>query len=326
MEIISIFAIDNIYNMNIQQMEYVIALDRFKNFSKAAEACFITQATLSTMIKRLETELDTVLFDRRSNPVITTDAGKAIVKEAERLVFHGKRITELAAEYKHQVKGELRIGIIPTIASSLLPILLPEIALRYPELKLKILEITTQNIVNKLKYNELDVGLLSTPLPQHELQEEILFYEKLMVYGSQIKKNVQYKSPEELDKQTIWLLQEGNCLANQISNICGLSEREQFPNIHFYPSSFDTLLNLVDKMQGITLIPELLCMSLSQERKDRLADFISPYPVREISLLYHRPYAKITLINNLYRLIKELFLPLLSTSKIPKHELLIAQI
>jgi LysR family hydrogen peroxide-inducible transcriptional activator len=129
MTILFIFAIDiiNSYKMNLQQLEYIIALDNYKSFSKAAEACFITQATLSTMVKRLEEELDVVLFDRKTNPIITTDCGKEIIEEAKKVVFHKNYLVELAHQVKGKIEGEIKIGIIPTIASNLLHRILPVI-------------------------------------------------------------------------------------------------------------------------------------------------------------------------------------------------------
>ena len=140
--------------MNLQQLEYIVALDKYKSFSKAAESCFITQATLSTMVKKLEEELDVVLFDRKTNPIITTDCGQELIKEAQEILIHSHRLKEYSSQIRGKIEGELKIGVIPTVAGNLLHRVLPKILAKYPQLKLIIQEITTENIVQKLKMGE----------------------------------------------------------------------------------------------------------------------------------------------------------------------------
>jgi LysR family transcriptional regulator, hydrogen peroxide-inducible genes activator len=319
-------ATDVIYqNMNLQQLEYVVALHKHKHFSKAADACHVTQATLSAMVKKLEDEIGMVLFDRSSAPVMTTDRGLEVVNEATQLLAHAQRIKSLGKDEAGKVAGELKLGIIPTIAGSLLGRVIPSLLDIYPELKIHIQEITTANIVNKLKNNELDVGIVSTPLEINHLEEEVLYYEKLMVYGHSASVIEKYKSPKELMYEKIWLLEEGNCLTDQIINVCELSKRKINDNLNFYPSSFDSLLSIVDSFQGLTLIPELYVLDLPPERKRLIRDFQDPYPVREISLVYFRPYVKQHLVKVLAQQIKERLAPLLQTSMLCNHEMMIAR-
>jgi LysR family transcriptional regulator, hydrogen peroxide-inducible genes activator len=327
MTILFIFAIDiiNSYKMNLQQLEYIIALDNYKSFSKAAEACFITQATLSTMVKRLEEELDVVLFDRKTNPIITTDCGKEIIEEAKKVVFHKNYLVELAHQVKGKIEGEIKIGIIPTIASNLLHRILPVIFHKYPNLRIRIEETTTQNVLDKLKKMEIDVGIVSTPLNHSEIEEEILYYEKLLVYGDN-QKNRNYRTPKEIDVEKLWLLQQGNCITDQIIDLCSLNNKMVYENLKFQPNSFETLLNLVDEFNGLTLIPELYYLDLPLAKKEKVSDFKSPFPVREISLVYHRPFAKLRLINTLSIEIRNIILPFLQTSKLKNKDMQIAKI
>lgn len=311
--------------MNIQQMEYIVALDRFKSFSKAAEACFITQATLSTMVKKLEEELDIVIFDRKTNPIITTDCGKEIIEEAKKLLIHSNKIKDLPSKLKDKIEGELRIGIIPTVASNLLHRVIPKLLKKYPHLKLVIQEITTNNIINQIKTGEIDVGIVSTPLPKNDFEEEILYYEKLMVYGKIKNTHIKYLSPKDIAYEKIWLLEQGNCLSDQITNVCSLSPKKLDPNLDFKPNSFDSLINMVDNTNGLTLIPELYYMDLAKEKKTKVIDFNSPYPVREVSLIYNRPYAKLRLINALADEVKQAILPILHTSRLKNKEMIIAK-
>jgi LysR family hydrogen peroxide-inducible transcriptional activator len=311
--------------MNLQQLEYIIALDNYKSFSKAAEACFITQATLSTMVKRLEEELDVVLFDRKTNPIITTDCGKEIIEEAKKVVFHKNYLVELAHQIKGKIEGEIKIGIIPTISSNLLHRILPVIFHKYPNLRIRIEETTTQNVLDKLKKMEIDVGIVSTPLNHSEIEEEVLYYEKLLVYGDN-QKNRNYRTPKEIDVEKLWLLQQGNCITDQIIDLCSLNNKMVYENLKFQPNSFETLLNLVDEFNGLTLIPELYYLDLPLAKKEKVSDFKSPFPVREISLVYHRPFAKLRLINALSIEIRNIILPFLQTSKLKNKDMQIAKI
>lgn len=308
--------------MNIQQLEYIVALDKFKNFSKAAESCFITQATLSTMVKKLEEELDIVIFDRKSNPIITTDCGKEILEEAKKMLFYQHNLKQLAAVLKGKIEGELKIGIIPTIAGNLLHRILPSFMDKYPNLKLSIFEITTSNIINQLKSGQIDVGIVSTPLEKEEFEENILYYEKLKVYGFN-NHDKKFITPQEISKEKIWLLEEGNCLREQFINLCSLNPKKIKNNLIFEPNSFETLVNFVDNLQGLTLLPELYCSDLPEEKKLKVMDFQSPYPVREISLIYYRPYAKGRLITVLSQEIKEIIPPILETALLKNSEMMI---
>lgn len=311
--------------MNFQQIEYIVALDKFKSFSKAAEACFITQATLSTMVKKLEEELGIVIFDRKTSPILTTQSGKKIVEEAKKLLFSSQNMKQLAAALKGKIEGELKIGIIPTIAGNLLHRIIPQILDKYPELKLFIKEITTAHIISQLKTGEIDVGIVSTPLAKEDLEEELLYYEKLKVYGM-VNTDKKYIIPDEIAKEKVWLLEEGNCLRNQIVNLCSIKPKKVTSNLSFEPNTFESLLNFVDNLQGLTLLPELYCKDLPTEKQHKLIDFKSPYPVREISLVYHRPYVKKNLITVLAQEIKQIIPPLLETSLLKNNEMSITKI
>lgn len=311
--------------MNLQQLEYIVALDKYKNFSKAAEACFITQATLSTMVKKLEEELDTVLFDRKTNPIITTDEGHVIIKEAQKALLHSNRMKQLSSELRHKVEGELRLGIIPTVAGNVLHRVLPTLLKKYPQLKLSLHEITTADIVKQLKAGELDMGLVSTPLKNSDLEEEVLYYEKLLVYGNLKSSKTKYLSPKDLIDENMWLLEEGNCLTDQVMNICSLSSRKLASNLNFNPNSFDSLLHLVDSMKGLTLLPELYVQDLPVLRRKQVRDFSLPYPVREISAVYHRPFAKLRLIEAVSQEIKNCIVPLLHTCRLKNKDMKIAK-
>lgn len=312
--------------MNIQQLEYIVAVDQFKNFSKAADHCYITQATLSTMIKKLEEELNVVIFDRKNNPVLTTDEGKVIVAQAVKILQETYYLKEIAKNNSNDITGTIKIGIIPTIANSLLPIVLMPLLKKFPDLMIEMSEITTNNIIKQLKEGSIDMGILATPLETEEIEEEILYYETLMVYGN-FDKDTQFVIPEDIRRHKIWLLEEGNCLRNQFINLCSLKKKEDMPsNLKFDAHSFETLLNMVDQLGGLTLIPELYYQSLSDERKGKVIHFKSPIPVREVSIVFYRPFAKKSTIEAIAKEIKVLIQPKLSTGQYKNSELDIVKI
>ncbi len=307
--------------MNFQQLEYIIAVDRLKHFLNAAESCDVTQATLSAMVKKLETELDTVLFDRKKQPVVTTEQGLEIINRAQQILLLRDELLEFKKEDKNNISGRLRIGVIPTIANSLLPKILPIILTTYPELTLEIIELTTENIMQKLKHDQLDAGILATPLNNEQYEEEILYYESMMVYGIQ-DRNKKYISPTNLEGRQNWLLEEGNCFRNQSITFCKLKNKALQPsNLKFEGNSFETLLNLTDQFGGYTLIPELYYQTLPAERKEKSLLFEKPYPVREISLVNYRSYAKKRSIEAVANQIKTVMNGQLITDKLRPKDL-----
>lgn len=309
--------------MNLQQLEYILAVDKFKSFSKAADYCNVTQATLSAMVKKLEEELGVILFDRKSQPIVTTEIGKEVLSEAQKVLLHTEKILDIAQQDKKQIAGKARIGIIPTIAGSLLPKIFHPILEKLPHLVLEIKEFTTENIIRKLREGSLDMGILATPLNHTDIEEEILFYEMLIIYGK-TPNSKEYLISTELENEKFWLLEEGNCLRNQSIELCNLQKSEYLPkNLFFEASSFDTLLNMVDQLGGLTLIPELYFQNLPENRKQKTAFFQKPIPVREVSLVYYRPFAKISTIQALAEIIRQSITPILMSNNYRKNDLII---
>ncbi|RTY79545.1 hydrogen peroxide-inducible genes activator [Flavobacterium sp. LS1P28] len=312
--------------MNIQQLEYIIAVDRLKNFTKAAEYCNVTQATLSAMVKKLEQELGIVIFDRKKNPTETTEIGIETIENAKKVVLHSQLLKDNAKKSIGKIEGKIRIGIIPTIANSLLPKILKPILENFPDLKLEISEQTTNSITKQLKEGQLDMGIVATPLHDTEIEDIVLFYETLMVYGD-IDPVQNYILPDEIRNHKIWLLEEGHCLREQFIKLCSLKKKEKMvENLKLEASSFDTLLNMIDEFGGLTLIPELYYNTLSAERKKQVSFFNAPIPVREMSIIYHRPYAKIRTIEALAKIIHSTINKDLISNKYKKSELAITQI
>ncbi|HEY1040222.1 MAG TPA: hydrogen peroxide-inducible genes activator [Bacteroidia bacterium] len=288
--------------MNLQQLEYIIAVDQYRHFVTAAEKSFVTQATLSMMIKKLEEELDIKVFDRSKQPVVPTEIGEKIIQQARIIIAESKKIREIVRNESKEISGELRIGIIPTMAPNLLPLFLSSFLKNYPKVKLKISEVTTEQIILQLQQGILDAGILATPLHKTDILEEPLFYEQFVVYGSAKEKLMQkkYLLAEDIDINRLWLLEEGHCLRSQIINLCELKKREkEIHQLDFESGSIETLKRMVDLNGGITIIPELAISDLSAKEQRNIRYFKNPAPVREVSLVTYRYYAKRSLLEAL---------------------------
>lgn len=309
--------------MNLQQLEYIVAVDVYRHFSKAAEACYITQPTLSMMIQKLEEELGITIFDRGKQPVIPTEAGGEIIAKARAVLKDCEEIKELASSLKGELRGELRIGIIPTVAPYLLPIFLSGFLKKYPKIKVKISELTTDLIVEKLERNLLDVGILATPLDNPAVLEQPLYKEEFVVYASTKEKvlNKKYLLAEDINIHHLWLLEEGHCLRSQILKLCELKKKDELStNLEYAAGSIDSLVKMIDQNEGITILPYLAAITLNAKQKKCIREFKSPVPVREISLVTYRHFVKKHILEILKKEIMETVDEYLSKKR--KHEVI----
>lgn len=289
--------------MNIQQLEYLIAVDKYKHFGKAAQACFITQPTLSAMIQKFEDELDVKIFDRTTHPIRTTDAGGELIKEAQKIIDAVMELRNKANFLNNILAGKINLGIIPTVSTYILPNEIFSFLNKNPQIELNIKEMTTDSIIKSLKSGELDAGIISTPYSAaDEFYQDFLFNEELMLYSgteSGQKKDC-FVVPEDIDVNKVWLLEEGNCLRTQFENICHLKENSLKPkNLEFQASNVNTLIQMVDKVGGITILSEIGVQQLSDQQKQKVSRFIKPFPYREISLIYYKPTYKQKIIDEL---------------------------
>ncbi|WP_026897285.1 hydrogen peroxide-inducible genes activator [Daejeonella oryzae] len=286
--------------MTLVQLEYIVALDTYRNFVLAAEKCFVTQPTLSMQIQKLEDSLGVKLFDRSKQPVIPTDIGLEIIEQARIVLNESYKLKEVISDRKGDIKGELKIGVIPTIAPYLLPKVILNFMKKFPQVQLMIWEYTTEKIIQDLKNGILDCGLLSTPLDDSSLKEIPLFYENFVVYASKssnlaTKKNITSK---DINLDELWLLNEGHCMRNQVLNICNYKKSGSvFKNFEYYTGSIETLKRMVDLNSGVTILPELSLVDFTPRQLERVHHFKSPEPSREISLVIHRNFLKRNLIN-----------------------------
>jgi LysR family hydrogen peroxide-inducible transcriptional activator len=289
------------FNFSLTQFEYALAIARYGHFARAAEACRVTQPTLSMQVQKLEEDLGVVLFDRSKKPVLLTDIGRKIIAQIQAVVFEARKIkTLIDEETKVGLRGSLRVAIIPTLAPYLIPKLLPVIEKAGPELNLVIQELQTSKIVESLSLDEIDVGLLATPLNSAQLFEAALFYEPFYLlcrkndsFGDQ--KKVKYS---QLSVEKMWLLEEGHCLRNQMMDICAIKKEKNFNrNYQFESGSLETLKNLVNSFGGYTLLPQLAIDDIGAHSK--VIPFERPIPAREIGIVYRRAHYKAPLIEAL---------------------------
>jgi LysR family hydrogen peroxide-inducible transcriptional activator len=288
--------------MNLQQLEYILAVDNYRQFALAAEKSFVTQPTLSMMIKKLEDELGIKIFDRSRQPVTPTREGVEIIKRARQVLAGASHLKEFAKELSGEITGELRLGIIPTLAPYLLPLFIKSFTRKHPSLKIYIREMITNDIIAKVKAGELDMGLLATPLHEPQITEHPLFHEELFAYASRHEHlpKKKYLLPKEIDLHHLWLLEEGHCLRNQVYNLCELKKLQtDSENLHYEAGSIETLINLIDRHEGITIIPYLATLHLKVAQKKNVREFANPKPVREISLVVSESFPRKKLLQHL---------------------------
>ena len=307
--------------MNIQQLEYLIAVDKFKHFGKAAQACFITQPTLSAMIQKFEDELDVKVFDRTTHPIRTTDVGIEIISQARKVIDAVNELRDKADQLKNVIGGKITLGIIPTVSSFILPTEIFDFLGRNGKIEMNVKELTTDGIIKGLKSGELDAGIISTPYEgASEFYQDFLFNEELMIYSSVLDDaKDSYVVPEEIDVEKVWLLEEGNCLRTQFENICQIKENSLKPkNLEFLASSIHTLIQLVDRVGGITIIPELAKSQLTEDQKNKVNRFRKPFPFREVSIIYYKPTYKQRIIDELVESIRSSVAQKLSYNQSPE--------
>ncbi len=304
-------------SISISQVEYVLALHKTGSFSEAANLCFVTQSTLSTMIKKLENQFDYKIFERKSKPIVLTQEGKLLINQFKAIYSQFEQLEELVQETKDQMHGTLSIGIIPTVAPFLLPLFLDRLVSQYQNIKFSIFEITTNEIIQRIKNKELDVGILSIPITDKDLHQTTLYTEEFFVYDASVKnKSTKKFKIEEIDLSRLWLLEESHCLSHQIDQICHLKKKRSISNNLSYNSgSLLSLLELVNINKGLTLLPKLAIRNEKLVNKKMVYSFKSPSPAREIGLVTHPDFVKKRILNVLESEIKKSVKPILNKNK-----------
>jgi len=299
--IVFIFASQITIAMTITQLQYVLAVAEHKNFTLAAEKCFVTQPTLSMQIQKVEEELKIQIFDRTKKPIQLTDIGQKIVNQAKNIVNEADRMKDIVEQQKGFIGGEFRLAIIPTIMPTLLPMFLNTFIKKFPKVKLIIEELNTDEIILKLKNGNLDAAIAATPLSDEKLKEIVLYYEPFVAYIPEKHRIADKKEIEvsDLNLDEILLLQDGHCFRDGILNLCKNQDVKSLNTFQIQSGSFETLIKLADEGLGLTLLPYLHTLDLKENDKLKLKHFKDPKPAREISLIFPKTELKIQIIDAL---------------------------
>lgn len=296
--------------MNIRDLEYLIAIDEERHFHRAAERCFVSQPTLSGQLKKLEQELGVLLVERSNRQVYMTEAGKVVVEHARKVIAETKAIKDVARNFQDPMIGDVRVGIIPTIAPYLLPVIMPHLHNHFKNLKLWLYEYQTHVCLEKLQNAELDFLILALPIDKHDFVELDLFREpfRLAVNRDQLLAKKQQVNMGDIAQKKILLLEEGHCLRGHILDVCllaGVQEQSEYQ-----ATSLETLRYMVGEGMGMTLMPELAVPKKTTKADDiRYIEFSDPKPTRRIGMLYRKNSYREETFNNINELIKSV-LPL----------------
>ncbi|MGH8128572.1 MAG: DNA-binding transcriptional regulator OxyR [Gammaproteobacteria bacterium] len=302
--------------MNLRDLRYLVALDEHRHFGRAAEACFVSQPTLSTQLKKLEKELDTVLIERAPREVLFTDAGKAVLAQAREILERADRIRGIARQAENPGACTLRVGIFPTLAPYLLPHILPKVHQRFPQLELLLVEEKTEEVLARLRAGRLDAVLVALPVPDETLHTEYLFDEPfvLALHESHPLASHRTIAFDDLAGQRLLLLEEGHCLRDQALEVChlaGASERSGFR-----ATSLETLRYMVAAGVGVTLLPVLATQPpVARAESVRLVPFRKPVPHRKIAMLWRTSSPMGGMLNELAEVFRKLPPALLSSTR-----------
>lgn len=286
--------------MTITQLQYVLAVAEHRNFTFAAEKCFVTQPTLSMQIQKVEEELGIQIFDRTKKPIQLTEIGQKIVSQAKNIVNEAGRIKDIVDQQKGFVGGEFRLGIIPTVMPTLLPMFLNNFIKKYPKVNLLIEELTTQEIITRLRNGHLDAAIAATPLHEEKIKEIVLFYEPFVAYIPENHAHAQKAEIEidDLNPDEILLLRDGHCFRASVLNLCNIKTAAS-NKFTIESGSFETLVKLADEGLGTTLLPYLHTLDLKEKDKSKLRHFKDPKPSREVSLIFPASELKMHIIEAL---------------------------
>jgi LysR family hydrogen peroxide-inducible transcriptional activator len=291
--------------MTITQLQYVLAVAEYQNFTLAAQKSFVTQPTLSMQVQKLEDELDVLIFDRGKKPIAVTEVGQKIVAQAKNIVNEASRITDIVDQEKGFIGGDYTLGIIPTVMPTLLPMFLKTFIKRYPKINLIIREQSTESLIRNIQDGHLDAAIAATPLEIEFIKERPLYYEPFVGYVPKNHRlgNHATLAPEDLDVSDVLLLQDGHCFRDGVINLCKAPKELGKEHFQLQSGSFETLVNLADEDMGMTLLPYLNTLELDTDKSKNLKYFENPSPAREVSLIYHKSELKIQITEALHDVI-----------------------
>ncbi len=289
--------------MNIKDLKYLVALAEYEHFGNAANACFVSQPALSMQIKKLEDSLGVKLLERTNKSVLLTDHGVIIVERARQILSQVEEVREIAKSAKDPYSGELRIGVIPTLAPYLLPLIIPQLSKIYPKLSLYLIEEKTASLIEKLKQGKLHAAVLSPSEIEKNLCTALLFEEEFLLAAHTNHPLAKLKviKQHDLENENLLLLEEGHCLREQVLVLCHRMRAKEAQN--FKGTSLETLRHMITAGVGITLMPKLACISSNALS---YIPFNQPKPVRSIGICWRTTTAKQALLEDMVTKIKSI--------------------
>ena len=285
--------------MTITQLKYTLAVAEYGNFTTASEKCFVTQPTLSMQVQKLEEELGVTIFNRSTKPLQVTDVGEKVLFQARKIVEESSRMNDVISEEKGIIGGTLKVGIIPTVSSTLLPLFLNIFIKKHKNVELKIEEYNTDNLSKKLEDNTIDCAIAATPLNNSKIIERPIYYEPFVAYVPEHHFLSGNKSLglDDLSNSDLLILEDGHCFRNQVLNLCSIDDVNK--QYELKSGSFETLINLSNNGPWMTIIPYLHSNNLSSNNIQNIIPFEDPAPAREISMIYSKSQLKLPVINAL---------------------------
>ena len=285
--------------MTITQLKYTLAVAEHGNFTTASDKCFVTQPTLSMQVQKLEEELGVVIFNRSTKPLQVTEIGQKVLFQAKKIVEESSRMNDVVSEEKGIIGGTLKVGIIPTVSSTLLPLFLNIFTKKHKNVELKIEEFNTETINQKLEDNTIDCAIAATPLNNNRIIERPLYYEPFVAYvpNHHFLAGNKVLEVDDLSNGDILILQDGHCFRDQVLNLCSFEDLNK--QYELKSGSFETLINLSNNGPWMTIIPYLHSNNLSPKNLENIIPFEEPSPAREISMIYSKSQLKLPVINAL---------------------------
>ncbi|MDQ0314318.1 LysR substrate-binding domain-containing protein [Amorphus orientalis] len=299
--------------MTLRELEYLLALARYRHFGRAAEACHISQPTLSTQIKKLELELGTALVERSTSGVILTSVGEATVESARRILAEVQSIRDTALQARDPESGTVRLGIFPTLGPYFLPSVMLRFAERFPALRLSLVEEQSSHLISHLRDGDIDVALLALPLQDDQLIASFLFEEPFLLAVPPVHPLAERSSIalDEIRDQELLLLEDGHCLRDQALDICEMSGAVE--QSAFRAASLETLRHIVGAGLGVTLLPKLATHRRTAGPDTvRLIPFENPVPNRRIALVWRQSSARAPLFGAMADLFRNVAAELLA--------------
>lgn len=306
--------------MNLQQLEYIVAVDKHRHFARAAESCGVTQSTLSSMVQKLEQELDVTIFDRTAHPVSPTDIGSEIIDRIRQVLFSADQLRELVSERKGESAGSLSIGLTSTIAPYLLPGMFRFMTVSHPDIRLRVEESRVSAIVERLEHGDIDVALMAIPAGNSDLLEIPVYRERLMAYVSP-KEEIHSRAAlptAGLPPERAWVLREGYCPNRNIFPFCGCQQERRAV---YEAGSVEILIRIVDENGGYAIIPELQIPLLDEKQRQNVRPLYDPEPFREIALVIHRHFVRERALNILADTIKSVIPQEMVSERLKKYRI-----